>query len=443
LPLILNLEKHLNPMRIHLKTLGCRLNEAELETWSREFQARGHQMTGQAEEADLLVVNTCAVTQEAVRKSRKLMSRSGRLNPNARLVVSGCYASLEPDEALKMEGVDLLIDNRDKARLVEIVEQKLDLQLMPEAAMEAETSGILERGRQRAFIKVQDGCRYRCSFCIVTLARGEERSRSAEEVIDEINRLQREGIKEAVLTGVHIGGYGSDIDSSLALLIRQILDQTEIPRLRIGSIEPWDLQDGFWSLFDNPRLMPHLHLPLQSGSDQVLRRMARRCRSDEYRQLITEARARIDNFNVTTDIIVGFPGESEEEWQETLSFVEEIGFSHLHIFAYSPRQGTKAATLPEPISREIKRQRSETLHQLGKQMKRKNLEAYLGQTLPVLVEGSPEQGFSGYTPNYLRVEISAPAETDLTNQIVPCHLTAISPSGDTLQGSIPITFESG
>lgn len=424
-------------MHIHLKTLGCRLNEAELETWSREFQARGHQLTGQAEEADLLVVNTCAVTQEAVRKSRKLMSRSGRLNPNARLVVSGCYASLEPDEALKIEGVDLLIDNRDKARLVEIVEQKLDLQLMPEAAMEAETSGILERGRQRAFIKVQDGCRYRCTFCIVTLARGEERSRGAEEIIKEINRLQREGIQEAVLTGVHIGGYGSDIDSSLVQLIRQILDQTEIPRLRIGSIEPWDLQDGFWSLFDNPRLMPHLHLPLQSGSDRVLRRMARRCRSDEYRQLITEARNRVDDINLTTDIIVGFPGESEEEWQETLSFVEEIGFSHLHIFAYSPRQGTKAATLPDPVSREIKRQRSEALHQLGKQMKRKNLEAHLGQTLPVLVEGSLEQGFSGYTPNYLRVEIIAPAETDLTNQIVPCHLSDISPSGDALQGSIP------
>ncbi|MES9859690.1 MAG: tRNA (N(6)-L-threonylcarbamoyladenosine(37)-C(2))-methylthiotransferase MtaB [Candidatus Thiodiazotropha sp. LLP2] len=427
-------------MRVHLKTLGCRLNEAELETWSREFQSRGHHMTSQAEEAELLVVNTCAVTQEAVRKSRKLMSRSGRLNPNARLVVSGCYASLEPDEALKMEGVDLLVDNRDKARLVEIVEQRLDLKLMPEAAMEAETSGILERGRQRAFIKVQDGCRYRCTFCIVTLARGDEHSRDPEEIIEEINRLHQEGIQEAVLTGVHIGGYGSDIDSSLVQLIRQILDQTEIPRLRIGSIEPWDLEVEFWSLFDNPRFMPHLHLPLQSGSDRVLRRMARRCRTDEYRQLIAEARSNITDFNVTTDIIVGFPGESDVEWQETLSFVEEIGFGHLHIFAYSPRLGTKAATLPEPIGRESKRQRSEVLHQLGKQMKLQTLEACIGKTMPILVEGSPDRGWSGYTPNYLRVEISAPPEADLVNRIVPCQLTGLSPSGDTLQGSIPTTL---
>ncbi|MCG7948264.1 MAG: radical SAM protein, partial [Candidatus Thiodiazotropha taylori] len=233
-------------MRIHLKTLGCRLNEAELETWSREFQARGFHITGQAEEADLLVVNTCAVTQEAVRKSRKLMSRSGRLNPNARLVVSGCYASLEPDQVMKMEGVDLLVDNRDKARLVEIVSDKLDLKLMPEAAMEAEAAGILARGRQRAFIKVQDGCRYRCTFCIVTLARGEERSRPIEEIVDEINRLHGEGIQEVVITGVHIGGYGADIDTNLVELIEAILADSEIPRLRIGSIEPWDLQAGFW-----------------------------------------------------------------------------------------------------------------------------------------------------------------------------------------------------
>ena len=428
-------------MRIHLKTLGCRLNEAELETWSRDFQARGHRMTDQAEEADLVVVNTCAVTEEAVRKSRKLLGRSGRQNPNARLVVSGCYASLEPDAALEMEGVDLIVDNRDKARLVEIVEQRLDFHLMPEAATEPEATGLLERGRQRAFIKVQDGCRYRCTFCIVTLARGEERSRPAGEIIDEINRLHREGIQEVVLTGVHIGGYGSDTGSSLTRLIGEILRRTEIPRLRIGSIEPWDLTEDFWSLFDNPRFMPHLHLPLQSGSDTILRRMARRCRSDEYRQLIDEARARVRDFNVTTDIIVGFPGEHEEEWRQTLEFVEEIGFGHLHIFAYSPRQGTKAASLPDPVSRELKRQRSETLHRLGEKMKRQALESQVGKCLPVLVEGSMARGWSGYTPNYLRVEISAPPGSELTNRIIPCTLTQLTAGGDALQGEVSLPKE--
>ncbi len=421
-------------MRIHLKTLGCRLNEAELETWSRQFQAQGHRMTSDAEEADLLVVNTCAVTEEAVRKSRKLLSRASRQNPDARLVVSGCYASLDPSAISAVEGVDLVIDNRDKERLVEIVSRELDLTTMPQAAMEPDTTGLLARGRQRAFIKVQDGCRYRCSYCIVTLARGEERSRPAAEVIEEINRLHREGIQEVVLTGVHIGGYGSDIGSDISSLIRQVLAETGIPRLRIGSIEPWDLPPSFWSLFENPRFMPHLHLPLQSGSDSVLRRMSRRCRTDEYRELIRQARAEVPDFNLTTDIIVGFPGESEAEWQQTLDFVEEIGFGHLHIFAFSPRQGTKAAGLPGAVSREIKRQRSERLHRLGEKMKASTLEGYIGRTLPVLIEGPSEQGWAGYTPNFLRVSLEPETETSLANQIVQVKLSGLTEDGQQLTG---------
>jgi threonylcarbamoyladenosine tRNA methylthiotransferase MtaB len=423
-------------MRIHLKTLGCRLNEAELETWSREFQARGHHMTPDAESADLLVVNTCAVTEEAVRKSRKLLGRASRQNPDARLVVSGCYATLDPTATAAAEGVDLVIDNRDKDRLVEIVSRELDLRIMPSSAMEPETTGLLERGRQRAFIKVQDGCRYRCTFCIVTLARGDERSRSAVEIIQEINRLQQEGIQEVVLTGVHIGGYGSDIDSDISSLIRQVLAETEIPRLRIGSIEPWDLPTAFWSLFENPRFMPHLHLPLQSGADNVLRRMARRCRTDEYRQLIRQARSQVPDFNVTTDIIVGFPGESDDEWRQTLDFVEEIGFGHLHIFAYSPRTGTKAASLPDPVSREVKRMRSEALHRLGERMKRSLMEGYIGRTLPVLVEGSAASGWSGYTPNFLRVSLKAPGDAHPENRIVTVRLGGLTDDRSQLLGSI-------
>jgi threonylcarbamoyladenosine tRNA methylthiotransferase MtaB len=421
-------------MRIHLKTLGCRLNEAEMETWSREFQAQGHSMTQQVEEADLVVVNTCAVTAEAVRKSRKLLSRSSRLNPHARLVVSGCYASLNPDATSEIEGVDLVVDNQHKGRLAEIVREKLDLSMMPQSAIEGDASGLLSRGRQRAFIKVQDGCRYRCSFCIVTLARGEERSRPAAEIITEIKHLQTQGIQEAVLTGVHIGGYGADIDSSLTDLIRRILQQTDIPRLRIGSIEPWDIGEDFWSLFDNPRFMPHLHLPLQSGSDAVLRRMARRCRSDDYRQLVRQAREQIPDLNITTDIIVGFPGESEAEWQQTLEFVEQIGFGDLHIFAYSARQGTKAATLPGALSREVKRQRSQALHQLSERMKRETLGRHLGRTLPVLIESEDERGWGGYTPNYLRVVVEA-SGVDMKNRILEVSISAIDEALLQLRGA--------
>jgi threonylcarbamoyladenosine tRNA methylthiotransferase MtaB len=421
-------------MRIHLKTLGCRLNEAELETWSRDFQDQGHRLTDDPEQADLLVVNTCAVTEEAVRKSRKLLSRSQRRNPDARLVVSGCYASLHPNATTQIEGVDLVVHNQDKARLVEIVNRELDLQVVPAPAIEQPFTGLLERGRQRAFIKVQDGCRYRCTFCIVTLARGEERSRPVGEIIDEINRLHSEGIQEVVLTGVHLGGYGSDQGSDLYELIQRVLADTDIPRLRVGSLEPWDLPVGFWTLFENPRFMPHLHLPLQSGADSVLRRMARRCKTEEYRQLIEQARAQVADFNLTTDLIVGFPGETEQEWRQTLEFVEQIGFGHLHIFAYSPREGTKAAQLPDRVNREIQRARSETLHDLGERMKRQTLERQLGRTLPVLVEGSSQTDWSGYTPNYLRVEIRTDSPQDLSNRIVDIEMTGLNARGDQLLG---------
>jgi threonylcarbamoyladenosine tRNA methylthiotransferase MtaB len=407
-----------------------------MESWSRDFQALGHTMTSRADEADLLVVNTCAVTEEAVRKSRKLLSRSNRQNPNARLVVSGCYASLNPGETTEIEGVDLVVSNQDKGRLAEIVSEKLDLRVMPEGAIEADATGPLSRSRQRAFIKVQDGCRYRCTFCIVTLARGEERSRPVAEIIDEINQLQSQGIREAVLSGVHIGGYGADMNSSLTELIRQILQQTDIPRLRIGSIEPWDLPQDFWSLFDNPRFLPHLHLPLQSGSDSVLRRMARRCRRDEYRQLIEQARAQVPDINITTDIIVGFPGETEAQWQHTLEFVKEIGFGDLHIFAYSPRQGTKAANLPGAISREVKRQRSQALHQLSEQLKRQTLSRYIGRTLPVLIEGGDKQGWAGYTPHYLRIVAAGPNGINMKNRIPKVLITGIDETLLQLKGTL-------
>jgi threonylcarbamoyladenosine tRNA methylthiotransferase MtaB len=421
-------------MRIHLKTLGCRLNEAELETWSRDFQRQGHRLTDDPGQADLVVVNTCAVTEAAVRKSRKLLGHSLRHNPHARLVVSGCYASLDPQTTAQLEGVDLVVPNRDKSRLVEIVSRKLALQASPGPAVEQPTTGLLERGRQRAFIKVQDGCRYRCTFCIVTLARGAERSRPVGEIVDEINRLHAEGIQEVVLTGVHLGGYGSDQGHNLHGLIQRLLAETDLPRLRVGSLEPWDLPDGFWTLFENPRFMPHLHLPLQSGADSVLRRMARRCKTAEYRRLIEQARREVPNFNVTTDVIVGFPGETEQEWRQTLAFVAEIGFGHLHIFTYSPRAGTKAAQLPDPVSRELKRERSETLHALGEKLKRQTLERQLGRTLPVLVEGSAKTGWGGYTPNYLRVNIGAETTQDLSNRIVRVMLTGIDPTGEHLLG---------
>jgi len=415
-------------MQIHLKTLGCRLNEAELETWAQDFQAAGHSISRELDNANLVVLNSCAVTEDAVRKSKQLIRRIHRDNPQAKLVVSGCYATLNETEAAQLLGVDLIINNKDKNRLVEKTLSELNLDSMPALSTEPGEVSLFSRGRQRAFVKVQDGCRYRCTFCIVTVARGEEQSRPVSAVLDEINRLHEQGINEVIITGVHLGGYGSDINSNLLELIQAILDNTTIPRLRLGSLEPWELSDGFFELFKNPRLLPHLHLPLQSGSDAVLRRMARRCKTEEFSQLVMQARAAIPNFNLTTDIIVGFPGETEQEWQESYDFIRKLGFGHIHIFSYSPREGTKAAELSQQISQELKKQRSRQLHELAESMKQNFIAENIGNTAEILWEGHSEMlnngntRYFGYTPNYLRVACEVAQGTALENRILSGRL---------------------
>ena len=422
-------------MRIHFQTLGCRLNEAELETWSRDCLERGYAVTPRVEEADLVVVNTCAVTAESVRKSRQIVRRSRRANPSAKLVVSGCYASLDPAAAGAELGIDLLVPNTDKDRLVEIAAARLDLPVMPEDATRPGEQALLTRGRHRAFVKVQDGCRYRCAFCIVTRARGDERSRAIADVVDDVRRAHAAGVREAVLAGVHLGGYGSDIGSNLRELVAAVLADTDMPRIRLGSLEPWELGDQFWDLFADPRLMPHLHLPLQSGADSVLRRMSRRCRTADFADLVARARATAADFNVTTDIIVGFPGETEGEWRQTLAFVDAMRFGHVHVFAYSPREGTKAAGMPNPVDRDAKRRRSEELHRLSAASRESVLRRAIGRRLDVLVEDRTEDGTAwlGYSPDYLRVELPA-GGTDLSNRIVPVIASGVSADGTRLLG---------
>jgi len=418
-------------MQIHLRTLGCRLNEAELETWAQDFQKAGHKITRTANQADLIVINSCAVTQDAARKSRQLIRRIHRDNPVAKLVVSGCYATLNPDEAAELMGVDLVVSNKEKNQLVDKTLSELNLASMPAMATEPGEISLFSRGRQRAFVKVQDGCRYRCTFCIVTVARGEEQSRPVQTIVDEINLLAGQGIKEIILTGVHLGGYGTDINTDLLKLLQYILAETDIPRIRLGSLEPWDLPENFFRLFENQRLMPHLHLPLQSGSDTVLRRMARRCKTEQFKKIAHQARNQIPDFNLTTDIIIGFPGETEQEWQESYDFIEQTGFGHIHIFTYSPRHGTKAATLPNQVPNNIKKQRSQQLHQLAENMKTEFLQQNLGINFPVLWEGQIELQQDGriktfgYTPNYLRTSTFCATKNSLENQIIQARAVAI------------------
>lgn len=389
---------------INFQALGCRLNEAEIEQWSQEYQSKGHDITTDPSEADLIVFNSCAVTAQADKKSKKLINRLHTHNPEAKLVVTGCHATLNPDKVTKSYGADLAVLNQQKEQLVDLSLEQFNFS-NNEKSIDAQQS-IFKRGKQRAFIKVQDGCRYRCTFCIVTIARGEEHSRDKRSIINEINNLHSQGVQECVLTGVHVGGYGSDIGSNLFELIYDILDQTAIPRVRLASVEPWDLPPEFFTLFDNNRLMPHMHLPIQSGADSVLRRMARRCKTTEFRALVDNARHQVENFNITSDVIVGFPGETEQEWQDSMRFLESIQFGGLHIFTYSPREGTKAARLPDQVPTGIKKARSKELHALEKEQKKNVLSKLVGQSFEVMWENETALGsnkWQGYTPHFHKV----------------------------------------
>ena len=430
-------------MRVHLEMLGCRLNEAEIETWSRDFRDQGAQLVPRLDDADVVVLNTCAVTAEAGRKSRNWLKKAHKYHPETKLVATGCYATLAPEKLADQMGVDLVVPNDQKDELVSLITQNLQPATMPQRALEPDAVPLFKRGRTRAFIKVQDGCRNRCSFCIVTVVRGNEKSRKIDSIVGEINALVDEGVQEAVLTGVHVGGYGADLGLTLSDLIRAILEKTRLPRLRLASVEPWDLPDDFFSLWQNPRLMPHIHLPLQSGCDSVLKRMSRRCTTARYRELVTKARQIVPQMNITTDLIVGFPGETEEEWQTSFEFAREMQFQHMHIFSYSPREGTKAARLPGRVTGPVQKARNQELHRLGRVMKRAAFSRYLGSTVNVLLEkAQPIEGnkvlYFGYTPNYLRVEVCAPEGFELENKIVPVQLLELSQELETLKGSIEI-----
>jgi len=429
------------PMRIYLESLGCRLNYAEMSALGRQLAGAGHELAASAEEADLCVVNSCAVTGEAARQSRQLARRLARINPAARLVVTGCYATLEGETAAQLPNVDLVVGNTRKDDLLALIESGVE-----GSRLKVESSDIylqpstcnLQPSRTRAFIKVQDGCRNRCTFCIVTVARGDERSRAIADVVAEVNALHAEGTQEAVLTGVHLGGYGSDLDAGLRELIAALLADTTIPRLRLSSLEPFDLAPDFFDLWTRPggdRLMPHLHLPAQSGSDAVLRRMARRNRAADFEALVDAARARIAGLTITTDLIAGFPGESEADFEQTLAFARRVGFAPMHIFPYSAREGTAAARFGGQVPEAERKRRVRELGALDVELGTMVRASFVGQVRPVLWEHATDAGvWSGLTDNYLRVSTATPPDADLHNRITPTRLIRLD--GDSLWGEI-------
>lgn len=418
-------------MRIHLQMLGCRLNEAELQGWARDFVAAGHRLVRAASEADLVVFNSCAVTAEAVRKSRQQIRRARRQSPRARLVVTGCYGTLEPAATAALLGVDRVVDNRDKDRLVTLLDPAARLaapaqQVAPPARL---------RGRQRAFVKVQDGCRYRCAYCVVTRARGSERSRPLAAVVAEVNAVHAAGVNEVVLTGVHVGGYGSDRGSSLARLLAALLADTDLPRLRLASLEPWALSDPLLELFADPRLLPHLHLPLQSGSDAVLRRMARRGRRAGFLRLVERTRAAVPGINLTSDVIAGFPGESAADWAATVDLVEQVAFGDLHVFPFSARAGTRAAELADPVPPALRQARAQQLLAIAARLRRRRLASRVGASCAVLLEGG-DGAASGYTPDYHRVTLEPPVAAAMRGTIQVVELLGVEAGGAALRGRV-------
>ncbi len=421
-------------MKVFLDTIGCRLNQAEIETFACQFRAAGHEIVGAAEAADLAVVNTCAVTAQAASDSRSAIRRLSRRG-QTRILATGCWASLEPAAARSLPSVVQVVPNLEKDRLVAAALGLPEFNFELETLARQPLPGL--RRRTRAFIKVQDGCDNHCTFCITAIARGKSRSRGIAEVLAAVRSAVEGGAKEVVLTGVHLGSWGREVGFNLRTLIRAILDETSVDRVRLSSLEPWDLDEDFFSLWANPRLCRHLHLPLQSGSAGALRRMARKTTPASFRSLVAAARRAIPEVAITTDVIAGFPGETEPEFAESVEFVREMEFAGGHAFTYSPRPGTAATRLSRQVPPGAGHERNAIYRSLFDEQARSYRERCIGRTMMVLWEATKEKGESGcwlegLTDNFMRV--SAWAAKPRWNQIDSVELTGIS--GGRLRGVI-------
>ena len=418
-------------MNIYLNTIGCRLNQSEIETYARQFRAAGHTLVSDPAEADLTVINTCTVTTAAAADSRKMIRAAARAG-SKQVIATGCWATMEPLAAAGLIGASSVVLNDEKdelvPRLLQIQPDAIDLEPVEREPIPG------ARLRTRAFIKVQDGCDNRCTFCITTVARGKGRSRPIQDIVADIQAATAGGTQEVVLTGVHLGSWGQDFETRAHLrdLVVYVLEHSDAPRLRLSSLEPWDLDAAFFSLWKNRRLARHLHLPLQSGSAATLRRMARKTTPDDFSRLVHAARAAVPGVAITTDVIVGFPGESEMEYAESLGFVRQMNFSGGHVFTYSTRPGTAAARMPGHVDHAIRKARNAEMRAALEDSARAYQTQFVGVELPVLWESATALGpqgwtVSGLTDNYLRVTAQAPRK--LWNQITSVELTQIGGQG--------------
>lgn len=422
---------------VAIETHGCKLNQADSSRLAWEFVAAGFRLVSTEEPSDVYVVNTCTVTHVADKKARQALRAARRRNPDATIVATGCYAQNAPDLLRGLDEIDLVAGNVDKPTLVrQIVEWMGET---PTPCAVGEEPALFGAGamRTRAMVKIQEGCDQICAYCIVPKVRGRERSIPPDAILAEVSRYLTRGYKEVVLTGTQLGTYGFDLpDTDLADLVRRILCDALPQRLRVSSLQPQEITPELLDVWKDERMCPHFHMPLQSGSDAVLTRMRRRYTARQYRTTVDSIRRRVPAAAVTGDVIVGFPGETEDEFQETYSFCEDIGFADLHVFPYSVRPGTSAAYFQDQVSPGDKSRRMEALLSLAGTQARRFRQSLVGQARPVLWEGSREvdgeRVWSGLTDNYVRV--FGRSRDCLTNIVTAARLIELS--GDDVRAEI-------
>lgn len=407
----------LNNPTASIATLGCKTNQFESAAMEERLRAAGFTVRPFEEGADLVIVNTCTVTAATDAQSRNLIRRARRLRPDCRVVVTGCYAQVDPESLARIPGVSLVLGNDEKEDLLRLLSREDGGAICVSERPSAPSTGTSVHSsygeRSRAFLQIQNGCDAFCAYCIIPYARGRSRSVLADQVLEQVRRLFAAGYPEVVLTGIHIGGYGSDLEpkTSLLELVRRIEGETPVRRLRLGSIEPTEITPALIDAVTSSEILcPHFHIPLQAGDDPILKLMNRHYTTAFFRQLVFDIRSRLPEAAIGLDVIVGFPGESEESFQRTLSFIESLPVTHLHVFPFSRRSGTPAATMAGQVPGDVAKQRASMLRDLGEEKNRNFAETFIGRTLELVVEGTKSGGlYKGLSRNYLPVFFRAPA----------------------------------
>ena len=418
--------------KVAFYTLGCKVNQYETESIKNQLIKKGYEEVSFEDKADIYIVNSCTVTSVADRKTRNMLRRAKKINPNGAVIVTGCYAQTNSKELLEMEDIDYVVGNTYKSGIVNFIEdienrtmEKLKNHNIFLDSEYTEYEFATLREMSRAYVKIQDGCNNFCSYCKIPFARGKSRSRQKDNILKEITKLSQEGFKEIILIGINLGAYGEDLENggNFEDLLKDILKIEGIERVRIGSVYPDKISDEFIEMFSNPKLMPHLHISLQSCDDTVLKRMRRKYGSSLIEERLTKLRKAVPNMEYTADVIVGFPGESQEMFENSYNLIDKIGFSGLHIFQYSDRENTLASTFEDKIDPKVKKERADELEKLKEIMAERERKKYLDRELKVLVEEEKDGYLYGYSENYLRVKFKGKATS--LNHIVSVKIDSL------------------